>query len=102
MYILRFVCVFCTDHEFCSLVKLKKKQLWKIIEVTFFKEKKKLPSWKKIVERLANVYRKHLMPFDKIRFKNLSCLSFTELLVIMQSEILPLKDSIAFQLERRS
>lgn len=24
MYILRFVCVFCTDHEFCSLVKLKK------------------------------------------------------------------------------
>ena len=42
------------------------------------------------------------MPFDKIRFKNLSCLTFTELLVIMQSEILPLKDSIAFQLERRS
>lgn len=42
------------------------------------------------------------MPFDKIRFKNLSCLSFTELLVIMQSEILPLKDSIAFQLEQPS
>ena len=42
------------------------------------------------------------MPFDKIRFKNLSCSSFTELLVIMQSEILPLKDSIAFQLERQS
>lgn len=68
----------------------------------FQREKEVAILKKKIVERLANVYRKHLMPFDKIRFKNLSCLSFTELLVIMQSEILPLKDSIAFQLEQPS
>ena len=99
MYILRFVSVFCTDYEFCSLVKLKKKQLWKL---HFSERKRSCHLEKKIVERLANVYRKHLMPFDKIRFKNLSCLSFTELLVIMQSEILPLKDSIAFQLEQPS
>ena len=102
MYILRFVCVFCTDHEFCSLVKLKKAAMENNRSYIFQREKEVAILKKKIVERLANVYRKHLMPFDKIRFKNLSCLSFTELLVIMQSEILPLKDSIAFQLERRS
>lgn len=44
MYILRFVSVFCTDYEFCSLVKLKKKAA---MEITFFREKKKLSSWKK-------------------------------------------------------
>lgn len=47
MYILRFVCVFCTDHEFCSLVKLKKKAAMENNRSYIFQREKEVAILKK-------------------------------------------------------